>query len=84
MTEFDFIFSAITHPAAYEVNLFSILSIGRMEDGRFSVILDNPEELNETVFKDPEEAVRFFLEKRKTHQLGLDYESENFENLVVF
>ncbi len=72
MSEFDIILATITHPAAYAIDLFAMLDICRMEDGRYAVTEEWQN--GQWLFDDPRLAVEFFLKKRAELQLGFDYE----------
>ena len=66
----------ITAAPGYEIGLFGILVIYRLENGKYTVIED-PTEPNavETLFDDPEKAVAKFMEVREARKLGYDFET---------
>ena len=71
----------------FEVNLFEMLLIHQLEDGRWRVNVENPqnslnlfdENLDEYLFDKLEDAIDFFLEKREEMKLGYDFERVDSE-----
>jgi len=64
----------------FEVNLFDILWIYQLEDGRWAVCLKNeipPDNFDEYLFEDLEKSIDFFLSKREEMKLGYDFEKES-------
>lgn len=65
----------ITGPEGYEVDLFAMLCLRPLEDGRFAVSYEPPDaEEEETVYETAGEAVDAFLALRDKLKLGYDYE----------
>lgn len=61
----------------FSIDLFGMLSVGETEDSHFSVIVDElggPSSRKEHLFDDPDKAVDCFIELRRQHQLGFDFE----------
>jgi hypothetical protein len=93
MSEEDLILALITHPAGYIVDLFAMLSVRGADEGLTSYevewdhgygvlghVPENAASAGPTWanFKDPRDAVAFFLKKREEFGLGLDLEAEAF------
>jgi hypothetical protein len=73
------IITLITAPAGYEVDLFGgLLSVRRLEDGRFALHQEKPDGSNPTekIYTQVEDAVDRFLALRSELKLGFDYEQE--------
>lgn len=60
----------LNHPAAFAVDLFGIMQVYRLEDGRFSVTEEDQEE---KFFPRAREAAEHFLVRRQARRLGFDY-----------
>ena len=80
MTEKQMIVAIITHPAGYDVDLFSMFCVRPTEDGKFCVTYQPtglPDPRNwEKCFDRPDEAVDYFLKMRQQLQLGIDIETK--------
>lgn len=63
----------------FAVEIYGVLSVGTMEDGRYSIFDQrdfdkNLEDGDELIFKDVKNAVDCFLRIRDERQLGFDFE----------
>ena len=62
----------------FEVNVFDMLSIHQLEDGRWRICVESkiaPDYFDEYLFDKLEEAVDSFLKRRDEMKLGYDYET---------
>lgn len=83
--EIDLIKRLISHPAGFDLGLFVMLKIRSHSDG-YEVAWEkaaDPQSLEDEYnkdyykdFTDLQEAVEFFVDKRRELQLGLDIEAE--------
>lgn len=78
--EIDLIKRLISHPAGFDLGLFTLLTIRSHSDG-FEVAWGEVFEMNAGIgpykdFVDLQEAVEFFVDKRQELQLGLDIEAK--------
>ena len=71
--EIELIKKVIGHPAAFDIGLFTLLTIRSHCDG-YEVAWDEGEEWKD--FTDLQEAVEFFVDKRYELELGLDIEAK--------
>ena len=67
------IYDVITADPGFEINLFDMLYVYRLEDGQYCVCWGSDAEV---IFKDPWEAVDAFLKIRNEREIGFDFESE--------
>lgn len=79
MTEKELILGLLRLGTGHGIDLFGILWLHQLEDGRFGVYHDpkcmsQPEDIAETLFENAEQAVDLFIARR--HQLHLGYEFE--------
>jgi hypothetical protein len=58
----------------YEIDLFAMLYVRELENGKFAVGTEVRED--ERLFSDPREAAELFVKKRRERQLGFDFEAE--------
>ena len=81
LDEHQMICRLIQQPAGYSVDLFGILTLRSLEDGRWAVSYDPPEQTGmqpwESIHGQPEDAVTKFLEARKELKLGADHEGSS-------
>ncbi len=62
--------SLVLLPAGPRVDLFGVMEIYRLEDGRYAV---SEEDKPETFFDGPQAAAEHFVVRRRARHLGLDY-----------
>lgn len=80
--EIKLIKEVLKHPAGFNIGLFAALSIRSHSDGfevAWDKAADGTDEYNKDYYKDfisLQEAVEFFVDKRREMQLGLDIEAE--------
>ena len=76
------IVALISAPAAFGVDLFTLLSVHRLENGQYVVLHSDGMNtiIKETTHTSPEEAADAFLKMRADLQLGFDYEVEDPPN----
>jgi hypothetical protein len=75
LSDAELIAALIAQPPGYEINLFGLLYVHRLEDGRYAVGIDKKlSGGGEELFADPAEAARLFLEKRREFMLGYEFE----------
>ena len=67
------ILNLLNSDIGFGINIFGILCIRGLENGKFAVSCDLGEEWEE-VLDTSEEAVEFFLKVRKEKKLGTDFE----------
>ncbi len=75
------IISLVKREIGFGVELFGLLSIDEMKDGRFRVLDQRDETLDicegeETLFKSIKAAVDYFLKIREERKLGYDFDEE--------
>jgi hypothetical protein len=81
MEDHELLAELIKRPAAFQVTLYALLWLSRLEDGRFVVSFDpDLDHGDEWVFDDADSAVRKFLELRAELQLGEDHETEGVKS----
>jgi len=78
--EIDLIKRLISHPAGFDLGLFTLLTIRSHSDG-YEVAWGKEFEISSGTspykdFNDLQEAVEFFVDKRQELQLGLDIEAK--------
>lgn len=87
-SETEFITSVLSHPAGYHIGIFGMLEVRScslsgsvMDNISFEVSWDTEDgsTKNEN-FSTASEAAAFFVEKRKSLRLGVDYEKEDIED----
>jgi hypothetical protein len=64
----------LEHPAGFEVGLFGILTVYRLESGLFALLQDGVSDF--TVYETAAEAAAHLLHQRETRRLGFDFETE--------
>ncbi len=64
----------IEHPAGFGIELFMIIGVYRLEDGRYAVGGDPLEEYPEQIFDEPRDAAVAFLDLREKNKVGFDFE----------
>jgi len=73
----------------FEVNLFAMLDIHQLEDGRYRIMNTDVHEEDgyaydvddgEEIYENLNEAVERFLQLRKSRRLGYDFEKDWFES----
>lgn len=80
--EIELLKKVLEHPAGFNIGLFAALSIRSHSDGfevAWDKAADGTDEYNKDYYKDfssLQEAVEFFVDKRREMQLGLDIEAE--------
>lgn len=81
----DSIKKMICHDAGFSIDLYGILGIYQLEDGRFSVYFEDPDEPDddggmsyEAVFDTADSAINEFLRLRHVNKLGLDYDEPDY------
>jgi hypothetical protein len=71
----DALVTLLESNVGYEITFFGrMLSIYQHEDGRF--VVNGDKILQEEVFDNAHEAVEFFEQKRREHEIGFDIEDE--------
>lgn len=77
LAEISLIVEVITHPSGFGIDLFgNLLYIHRNDNGKYAVgrdpLLQNG--VWEEEFNKPEDAAKFFVEKRHEMKIGYEYE----------